>query len=109
MVDIQPQDPNAQVQAPAQTPAPAPVGSTPLDPTAIKALQTAIEGAVASVLSILEPGALTHDQVLQKVSDAVMSLQKSEPLGGLQNPPGIGLPETESPGEDAGEPGEEPA
>lgn len=84
------------------------VGNTTLDQPAIKSLQTAIEGAVASVLSILQPGTLTHEQVLQKVADAVTALQKDTPLGGLQNPNGIPLPETESPAEDASEPGEEP-
>lgn len=80
-------------------------GDKPLDEKGIKAIQTGIQGAVNSVLSLLQPGTLTHQEVLGKVSDAILALEQSSPLGGLDTGQGL---DVESLQEDTGEQGQEP-
>lgn len=80
-------------------------GETPLDPKGITAITKAIQGAVDSVLSILQPGDLTHDQVIEKVADAIEKLKKPAALGGLGMNQGMG--DMEGMAENASEGGSE--
>lgn len=67
-----------------------PAMGTPLDPKGVTAITKAIEGAVASVLSILQAGDMTHDQVVDKVAAAITALKKPATIGGLGMNQGMG-------------------
>lgn len=76
------------------------MGDAPLDPKGLTAVTKAVQGAVASVMSILQPGEMTHDQVIDKVIASLKSLKKPGALGGMGDASGLG--DMESMAEDAG-------